>query len=127
MIMSKVLYPVLVSRKRRVLGLSAVPFPLGGFSLRIAGLAPRSRFIDGAILYRLARGEAGNSSSKALKGSSRARRFVSDDGKVVHLHERYADSASALAHLRTFAKKFRGRFLSMVDRTRFTVFGTPER
>jgi quinol monooxygenase YgiN len=52
-------------------------------------------------------------------------RFVSEDGKVVHVYERYADSASALAHLRTFANKFSGRFLSMVERTRFTVFGTP--
>jgi hypothetical protein len=50
---------------------------------------------------------------------------VSEDGQVVHVYERYADSASALAHLRTFAKRFGGRFLSMVDRTRFTVFGTP--
>ena len=52
-------------------------------------------------------------------------RFVSEDGKVVHVYERYADSASALAHLRTFANKFSGTFLSMVERTRFTVFGTP--
>jgi putative acetyltransferase len=52
-------------------------------------------------------------------------RFVSENGKVVHVHERYADSASALVHLRTFEKKFGGRFLSMVERTRFTVFGTP--
>jgi quinol monooxygenase YgiN len=52
-------------------------------------------------------------------------RFVSDDGKVVHVYERYADSAAALAHLRAFEKKFGGRFLSMVGRKRFTVFGTP--
>ena len=52
-------------------------------------------------------------------------RFVSEDGKVVHVYERYADSASALAHLRTFANKFSGTFLSMVERTGFTVFGNP--
>ncbi len=52
-------------------------------------------------------------------------RFVSEDGQVVHVHERYADSASALAHLRTFEKKFSQRFLSMVERRRFMVFGSP--
>jgi quinol monooxygenase YgiN len=52
-------------------------------------------------------------------------RFVSEDGKVVHLYERYADSAAALAHLQTFGQKFGERFLRMVERTRFTVYGTP--
>jgi len=52
-------------------------------------------------------------------------RFVSDDGKVVHVYERYADSAAAVAHLRTFVRKFGGRFVGMVDRKRFTVYGTP--
>lgn len=52
-------------------------------------------------------------------------RFVSKDGKFVYAYERYADSAAALAHLRTFEKKFGGRFLGMVDRRRFMVFGTP--
>jgi quinol monooxygenase YgiN len=52
-------------------------------------------------------------------------RFVSEDGNFVHVHERYADSASALQHLRTFADKFSERFLSMVERKRFTVFGNP--
>jgi quinol monooxygenase YgiN len=52
-------------------------------------------------------------------------RFVSEDGKVVHLYERYADSAAALAHLQAFGQKFGERFLRMVERTRFTVYGTP--
>jgi quinol monooxygenase YgiN len=52
-------------------------------------------------------------------------RFVADDGKFVHVYERYADSAAALAHLRKFGKNFGERFLSMVDRRRFTVFGNP--
>jgi quinol monooxygenase YgiN len=52
-------------------------------------------------------------------------RFVSDDGKFVHVYERYADSAAAVAHLRKFRKNFSERFLAMVDRTQFTVFGNP--
>src|SRR5947209_6308703 len=52
-------------------------------------------------------------------------RFVSADRSVVHVHERYADSAAALAHLRTFGKVFSRRFASLVDRTRFLVYGSP--
>ena len=52
-------------------------------------------------------------------------RFVSADGTVVLVYERYADSAVAVAHLRTFGRKFGGRFVGMVDRQRFTVYGTP--
>ena len=52
-------------------------------------------------------------------------RFVSEDGQVVHVYERYADSAAAVAHLRTFGRNFGGRFTGMVDRKRFTVYGTP--
>jgi hypothetical protein len=46
---------------------------------------------------------------------------------VVHVYERYVDSAAAVAHLRTFGRKFGGRFAGMVDRTRFTVYGTRAR
>lgn len=52
-------------------------------------------------------------------------RFVNEDGNIIHIYERYADSAAALAHLRTFAEKFGRRFVQMVERTRFIVFGTP--
>jgi quinol monooxygenase YgiN len=52
-------------------------------------------------------------------------RFVSDDSKIVHAHERYVDSGAALMHLQSFGEKFAERFLSMVDRMRFTVYGTP--
>jgi quinol monooxygenase YgiN len=52
-------------------------------------------------------------------------RFVSDDNKFVHVYERYADSAAAVAHLRKFGKKFSERFLAMVERTHFLVFGAP--
>lgn len=52
-------------------------------------------------------------------------RFVSADGMVVHVDERYADSAAAVAHVRTFGRQFGDRFVGLVDRTRFTVYGTP--
>ena len=52
-------------------------------------------------------------------------RFISDDGKVVYVYERYADSSSALAHLHAFRARYGARFAGMVERTRFTVFGIP--
>ena len=52
-------------------------------------------------------------------------RYVSADGSVIHLHERYTDSAAAVAHLRTFGRLFSRRFASLVARTGFIVYGTP--
>jgi quinol monooxygenase YgiN len=52
-------------------------------------------------------------------------RFVSDDEAVVHAYEQYEDSDAALAHLRNFRERFSRSFLTMVDRRRFTVYGTP--
>jgi quinol monooxygenase YgiN len=52
-------------------------------------------------------------------------RFVSEDGTIIHVHERYADSISAFAHLRNFKEKFSTRFTSAVERIRFMVFGRP--
>ena len=52
-------------------------------------------------------------------------RFVSDDGQVVYVYERYEDSAAAVAHLRKFDETFDHRFTNMIDRRRFVVFGNP--
>ena len=53
-------------------------------------------------------------------------RFAGQDGKVVHVYERYSDSAAALAHLLEFQQRFGERFSGMVDRKRFTVFGAAD-
>lgn len=44
---------------------------------------------------------------------------------VVHVYERYADAAAAVAYLRMFVSQFSDRFVGSVDRIRFTVYGTP--
>ena len=51
--------------------------------------------------------------------------FVSEDGKSVHICERYADSAATMVHLGNFGAKFAGRFLACVDPVRLTVYGNP--
>ena len=52
-------------------------------------------------------------------------RFASEDGMTVHVYERYFDSRSAVGHLETFATKYGSRFLTMVERRHFTVYGNP--
>jgi quinol monooxygenase YgiN len=64
-------------------------------------------------------------STRAEPGALYYAWFVSDDGSVVHIAERYADSTAVLNHLGTFGEKFAGRFLDKVDPTRFTVLGSP--
>jgi quinol monooxygenase YgiN len=50
---------------------------------------------------------------------------ISDDGSVIHLYERYADSAATLTHLAAFGEKFAQRFLAGVEPTRLVVYGAP--
>ena|SRR5579864_3746674 len=52
-------------------------------------------------------------------------RFINEDGKIVHVFERYADSNAALAHLEMFAKRFAERFQRLLERKSFVVFGDP--
>jgi quinol monooxygenase YgiN len=53
--------------------------------------------------------------------------FVSDDGSTVHIYERYADSDALVAHITGFKRKFAERFMTMVDATRFVVYGEPNK
>jgi len=52
-------------------------------------------------------------------------RFISEDRHVVHVVERYVDSPAAVTHLQAFATMYGAQFASVVERQRFTVFGTP--
>ena len=52
-------------------------------------------------------------------------RFVSADGGIVDVYERYENAAAAIAHLRNFERKFADRFSALVDRRRFAVYGCP--
>ena len=64
-------------------------------------------------------------STRGERGVLTYERFVSVDGTEVHVYKRYADSAAAVTHLRTFGRKFNRRFVRMVERKRFTVYGVP--
>ncbi len=58
-------------------------------------------------------------------GTSHYEWFIDDDGKNVHVYERYADSAATMVHLGNFGAKFAERFMACVDPTRFMVYGDP--
>jgi quinol monooxygenase YgiN len=64
-------------------------------------------------------------STNAEPGALSYEWFIGDDGRAVHLHERYVDSVASLEHLGTFSEWFAGRFLAAVDPTRLTVMGSP--
>jgi quinol monooxygenase YgiN len=64
-------------------------------------------------------------STRAEPGALGYEWFIGDDGRAVHLFERYADSTATLEHLTNFGEKFAGRFLAAVDPTRLTVMGSP--
>jgi quinol monooxygenase YgiN len=51
--------------------------------------------------------------------------YTNDDGKTVHVYERYADSAATMVHLGNFGAKFAERFMACVDLGRFMVYGDP--
>jgi quinol monooxygenase YgiN len=60
-------------------------------------------------------------------GTLVSERFVSDDDAVVHIYERYADSAAVLAHINRFESGYQEQFYSLVDHVGFTVYGAPSR
>ena len=64
-------------------------------------------------------------STRTEPGALIYERYISDDHQIVHVFERYVDSSAAVAHLTAFGKMYGERFATMVDRKRFTVFGTP--
>jgi len=51
--------------------------------------------------------------------------YIDEDGKTIHIFERYADDAATMVHLGNFGAKFAERFLACVDPTRMMVYGDP--
>ena len=51
--------------------------------------------------------------------------FIADDGKSLHLHERYTDSGAVIVHLGNFSQKYSERFLTYLTATKITMYGNP--
>lgn len=48
-----------------------------------------------------------------------------EDQDQVHIHERYANSAQALAHMAAFGENFGSQFMSLLKPTSVIVYGFP--
>jgi quinol monooxygenase YgiN len=51
--------------------------------------------------------------------------FISDDDSVVHIYERYADSAATMVHAQAFGERFAERFVAAITPISFNVYGSP--
>jgi quinol monooxygenase YgiN len=48
-----------------------------------------------------------------------------EDNSILHIHERYADSAATMVHLANFGSKFAERILAVLVPTSLEVYGNP--
>lgn len=51
--------------------------------------------------------------------------FIGDDGKSVHIYERYADSEACMAHQRASFQKYAERLSACGTVTKITIYGNP--
>ncbi len=49
--------------------------------------------------------------------------YVSDDGRRLHLFERYADADAAMIHSKTFGERYQARFFDVLTPTRMVLYG----
>ena len=52
--------------------------------------------------------------------------YVTDDGRRLHLFERYADAGAAMTHLATFGERYMSRFFKVLAPERMTLYGAPD-
>ena len=62
-------------------------------------------------------------STKAESGAIAYEWHMSEDGKLCHIYERYADNAATMVHLGNFGEKFAERFMACVAPVAFWVYG----
>jgi quinol monooxygenase YgiN len=49
--------------------------------------------------------------------------YVSDDGRLLHLFERYESVDAAMIHNRTFGERYAARFFEVLSPVRITLYG----
>ena len=52
--------------------------------------------------------------------------YLSDDGRRLHLFERYANVDAALTHLGTFGERYMARFFDVLAPERMTLYGAAD-
>ncbi len=63
--------------------------------------------------------------SLAEPGTTNYEWFLKDDGKTLHVYERYVDSAAVMHHVDSFHANFADRFLAIIEPTSFICYGNP--
>lgn len=51
--------------------------------------------------------------------------FIADDGKSMHVYERYADSEAYVLHLRNFGQRYAERCFACLTTTQIAIYGNP--
>lgn len=52
--------------------------------------------------------------------------YLSDDGRRVHLFERYIHSHAAMTHIAAFNERYMKRFFGILEPKRLVMYGTPD-
>ena len=52
--------------------------------------------------------------------------YLSEDGRRLHIYERYADAAATLAHLGNFRERYLTRFFTALTPERMVLYGAPD-
>jgi len=63
-------------------------------------------------------------SAKGESGTLAYEWSESEDGKTLHLYERYADVAATMTHLQTLNDEFAARYMEVLKTTRWVIYGS---
>lgn len=76
--------------------------------------------------FRALMGEMVEATQRNEPGTLDYEWYVSDDGRRLHLFERYADADAAMTHLGTFGERYMARFFDVLAPERMTLYGAPD-
>jgi quinol monooxygenase YgiN len=70
-------------------------------------------------------GEIIDSVERSEPGTLNYEWFIADDGKSVHVYERYADADACVLHLMKLGETYAQRLFACLTCTKIAVYGTP--
>jgi quinol monooxygenase YgiN len=76
--------------------------------------------------FRALMGEMAAATERNEPGTLDYEWYVGDDGRRLHLFERYADADAAMTHLGTFGERYMARFFDVLAPERLTLYGSPD-
>jgi quinol monooxygenase YgiN len=76
--------------------------------------------------FRALMGEMAAATERNEPGTLDYEWYVGDDGRRLHLFERYADADAAMIHIGTFGERYAARFFDVLVPERLTLYGAPD-